>query len=51
VLWEVLARPHRRAELFDVLATRFGADRAEIAGDVEPVLDDLLAGGVLEVVA
>ncbi len=50
-VWDALARPRRRVELVEILATRFAADRDEIARDVAPVLDELLAGGVLEVVA
>ena len=51
VLWDLLAAPLRRTELVDALVARFGADPARIAADVDPVLDDLLAGGVLEVAA
>jgi len=49
VIWDVLERPHRRGELLDALASRFGADPGEIARDVDPVLDELLAAGVLAV--
>lgn len=50
-IWDALARPCRRVELVEVLASHFAAHRDEVARDVAPVLDELLAGGVLEVVS
>jgi hypothetical protein len=50
-IWDLLARPHRRDELVDALASRFAVDTARVADDIGPVLDDLLSGGELEVVA
>lgn len=47
-IWETLVAPHRRDELVDLLATRFAADRERVGRDVGPVLDALLAGGILE---
>ena len=49
-IWDALDRPQRRRDLVDRLAAEFGADRALVAADVAPVVDDLLRGGVLEVV-
>jgi hypothetical protein len=49
-IWDVLARPRRRFELVELLATRFAADADEVARDVAPVLDALVAEGALEVV-
>jgi hypothetical protein len=50
-VWEALAQPLRVHELVDRLAARFGAPTSVVADDLAPVLDGLLADGVLEVVA
>ena len=52
-IWDALARPRPAAASWSTtLATRFGADRDRVAWSTSrPVLDDLLAGGVLETVA
>ena len=49
-IWDALARPRRRSDLITRLASEFGADPARVARDVDPVVDDLVDGGVLEVV-
>jgi hypothetical protein len=48
-IWDALAEPRSRPELARELAARFAADPARVASDVEPVLDELVASGVLEV--
>ena len=47
-IWDALVRPVPRSKLVDLLAQRFVADRAQVAHDVAPVLDELLAAGVIE---
>jgi hypothetical protein len=46
-IWDALARPRRRAELVELLAGHFAADADDVARDVAPVLDALLADGAL----
>jgi hypothetical protein len=49
-IWDALDRPHSRRDLVERLAAEFGADAALVAADLEPVVDDLIDGGVLEVI-
>lgn len=49
-IWDALARPRRRVELVELLATRFAADAEDVARDIAPVLDALVADGALELV-
>jgi hypothetical protein len=48
-IWDALAQPRTRDELADLLAVEFATDRDLVAADIGPVLDDLVAGGALEV--
>jgi hypothetical protein len=50
-VWDALAEPLQVHQLVDRLAVQFGAEPALVAGDLAPVLDGLVADGVLEVVA
>jgi hypothetical protein len=47
-MWKRLAEPVSVAELAAELAEEYEADAAEIAADLAPVLDDLLAAGAVE---
>jgi hypothetical protein len=49
-IWDALDRPCRRRDLIERLAAGFGADPALVAADVTPVVEDLIGGGVVEVV-
>ena len=50
-VWDALARPLHVHELVERLAAQFGAPPAIVADDLAPVLDGLVADGILEVVA
>ena len=50
-VWDALDAPIGRRALVELLARRFAADPVRVARDVEPVLDGLLAEGVLEATA
>ncbi len=47
VLWELLADPWSLDELVAALAEAYGADPAEVAAGVAPVLDQLVDEGVV----
>lgn len=41
-LWAALDEPRTFAEVCDHLASAFGVEAAQVAADLEPVIDDLL---------
>jgi Coenzyme PQQ synthesis protein D (PqqD) len=49
-LWEALGRPQSTEDLSARLASAFDAGRAEVRADVEPVIAQLAAAGVLRAV-
>jgi hypothetical protein len=48
-VWDLLAEPRTLDELAAVLAERYGAAEAVVAADVQPILDALVEGGLVEV--
>ena len=46
-LWHTLAEPSSRADLVEALARGHRVDAATVASDVGPVVDELVARGVL----
>jgi hypothetical protein len=48
-VWGLLAEPRTLDELAAILADRYGAPQAVVAADVQPILDALVEGGLVEV--
>jgi hypothetical protein len=48
-IWDALERPRSLDDLAGTLATMFAIDIDRVRCDLTPVLDDLVARGVLEV--
>ena len=47
-IWDLLAEPRTLDELAVILAARHATSEAIVAADVQPVLDALVVGGVVE---
>jgi hypothetical protein len=50
-IWNALACPRSRDDLVELLVARFDVDREQVAVQIAPVIDELVATGVLEVVS
>jgi hypothetical protein len=48
-IWELLLEPRTLDALVTLLATAHGADRNQVRADIEPVLDQLLTSGAIEI--